>query len=164
MNYNDELLSSNFILHIFAASTSVLSKVLLDHHIMEFNFNKLFNPEPDASNGDDFFGPRISKTNEAWKVDFDSPNNGNFCWWTLNSTEVDTISAYSNALSDLGGVLFLLLSILGLILNFLLIVVLLKNSKIRQEYMTKTVVSIAINDFCWSILLFPCKSLRFFLR
>ena len=131
---------------------------------MELNFNKLFNPEPLPAENDNFFGPRIGVTNQAWTVDFYTTNNGNFCWWTLNSTEVDASPVYSNAVSDLGGVLFMLLSIPGAILNFLLIVVLLKNTKIRQEYLTKTVASIAINDFVWSIFCAPVTSLRYFQR
>ena len=130
---------------------------------MDFNFN-IFKSKVKLQDEDDFINPRLGLTDQAWQVEFNSSSNGNFCWWTLNSSEVDTTPAYSNVQSDIAGVVLMLLSIPGAILNFLLIVALLKNTKIRQEYLTKTVVSIAITDFLWNIIWCPVLSLRYFTR
>ena len=141
---------------------------------MDLNFD-FFKPKHDLSKDEITFGPRIGLTSESQKVDFNSSHNGDFCWWTLNSTKVDpwpvyvnqhsrTTVVYADHASNLGGVIFAILSVPGAILNFLLIVALLKNTKIRQEYLTKTVVSIAITDFLWSIYWLPIMSLRYFTR
>ena len=141
---------------------------------MEFNFD-FFKPKPDLSIDENTFGPRIGRTSEAEQIAFNSSHNGAFCWWTLNSTKIDPIpvyvnqntrtdTVYSNPESDFGGVIFALLSIPGALLNFLLIAALLKNTKIRQEYLTKTVVSIAMTDFLWSIFWLPIMSLRYATR
>ena len=130
---------------------------------MDFNFN-IFKSKLNLQEDVDLINTRLGLTDQAWQVEFNSSSNGNFCWWTLNSSEVDTTLAYSNVQSDIAGVVLMLLSITGSILNFLLIVALLKNTKIRQEYLTKTVVSIAITDFLWNIIWCPVLSLRYFTR
>ena len=134
---------------------------------MDFNFN-IFKSKVNLPEDDDSInlrqGLKRGLTDKAWQVEFNSSSNGDFCWWTLNSSEVDLTPAYSNVQSDIAGVVFMLLSIPGSILNFLLIVALLKNTKIRQEYLTKTVASIAITDFLWNIIWCPVLSLRYFTR
>ena len=130
---------------------------------MDFNFN-IFKSKVKLPEEDDSINLRLGLTDQAWKVQFNSSSNGKFCWWTLKSSEVDTSPAYSNGQSDIAGVVFMLWSIPGSILNLLLIVALLKNTKIRQEYLTKTVTSIAITDFLWNIIWCPVVSLRYFTR
>ena len=131
--------------------------------IMDFNFN-IFKSKVNLKEEDDVIKPRLGLTDQAWQVEFNSSSNGNFCWWTLNNSEVDTIPAYSNVQSDIAGIVFMLLSIPGSILNLLLIVALLKNTKIRQEYLTRTVASIAITDLLWNMIWCPVLSLRYFTR
>ena len=114
-------------------------------------------------------GNRIGYTHMSYKLPLDSSNYYDVCWWTLGSEPFsfavnDTTFVYTETESYIGGVIFALLSIVGAILNFLLIVALLSNSKLRKEYLTKTIVSIALTDFLWSICFLPLFSLHYFQR
>ena len=81
---------------------------------MDFNFN-IFKSKVNLPEDDDSInlrqGLKRGLTDKAWQVEFNSSSNGDFCWWTLNSSEVDLTPAYSNVQSDIAGVVFMLLSI-----------------------------------------------------
>ena len=102
-----------------------------------------------------------------YKLDFNTSDSNDVCWWTLdgeiNSIPInDTTFAYSDTERYIAGVIFAFQSIIGAVLNFLLIIALLWNFKLRKEYLTKTIVSIAITDFLWSVYILPQYSLYFF--
>jgi hypothetical protein len=102
-----------------------------------------------------------------YKLPFNTSESHDVCWWTLDgeSTSIpvnDTTFAYSETERYIAGVIFALQSIIGAVLNFLLIIALLWNYKLRKEYLTKTIVSIAITDFLWSVYFLPQYSLYFF--
>ena len=112
------------------------------------------------------FGPRIGLTVQSYKIELDHSAAHEYCWWTLRGQNVsikenDTTFAYPDAVADTAMVLFGLEGAIGTLLNFVLIIALLKNSAIRKEYMTKTIVSILITDFLFSAFWLPIMSLRF---
>lgn len=49
-------------------------------------------------------------------------------------------------------------------MNFLIIVVLLGSKRLRKEYIRPTIVSIAFNNFCYSLYTLPVQSIHFFMR
>ena len=108
---------------------------------------------------------RLADTMDSLKIsstDFASHGSHEHCWWTLDTKFTNKTSAYSDVESNVAGVIFTIQSIAGSILNFLLIVALLRNPKIRKEYLTMTIVSISITDFLWSVWVLPNMSMRFF--
>ena len=112
---------------------------------------------------------RIGETVQSYKLPINNSEIHKYCWWTLSGQNVsinenDTSFAYSDTEANAAGVIFGLESVAGTLLNFVLIVALLKNSEIRKEYMTKTIVSILVADFLFSIFFLPIMSLRFFKR
>ena len=128
-----------------------------------------FKPDPDFIDNvpDGGIRSRLAGTMDSLKIgspDFKSHGSHEYCWWTLQTNFTDTTFVYSDVESNVAGVIFTLQSIVGSILNFLLIVALLRNSKIRKEYLTKTIVSIAITDFIWSVWVLPNVSVHFFTR
>ena len=120
--------------------------------------------EPESS-----LASRIGKTVQSYKLPINDSEIHKYCWWTLSGQNVsvnenDTSFAYSDTEADVAGVIFGLESVAGTLLNFALIVALLKNSEIRKEYMTKNIVSILITDFLFGVFFLPVMSLRFFKR
>ena len=108
---------------------------------------------------------RIGLTAHSYKLPQTDSEIHKDCWWTLpNDSTNDTSFAYSDGEADAAGVIFGLESVAGILLNFVLIVALLKNAEIRKEYMTTTIISILITDFLFSIFFLPIMSLRFFKR
>ena len=128
-----------------------------------FNFEKLIS---DSNSG---IQNRIGSTAHSHPVDLNTSDYHEKCWWTLEKESVSTTIydgtfSYSNTDANVAGIICTLESIVGALLSLLLIVVLLKNSEIRKEYMTKTVVSIAITDFLFSVFWLPLMSLHYFTR
>ena len=108
---------------------------------------------------------RLADTMDSLKIssiDFPSHGSHEHCWWTLQTNFTDTIFAYSDLESNAAGVIFTLQSIAGSILNFLLILALLRNPKIRKECLTLTIVSITITNFIWCVYVLPIMSMHFF--
>ena len=105
---------------------------------------------------------RLAGTMDSLKIrspDLASHGSHEQFWWTLDTKFTNTTSAYSDVESNVAGVIFTIQSIAGSILNFLLIVALLRNPKIRKEYLTMTIVSISITDYLWSVWVLPYLSL-----
>ena len=103
----------------------------------------------------------------VYKLPFNTSDSNDVCWWTLDgeATSIpinDTTFAYSDTECYIAGVIFAFQSIVGAVLNFLLIIALLWNFKLRKEYLTKTIVSMPITDFLWSVYFLPQYSLYFF--
>ena len=111
------------------------------------------------------FKTRLGITRDAYKVPYNSSAT-DVCWWTLEAQSQsipknDTTFAYSDIESYIAGSIFALQSIVGTILNFLLIIALLRNPKLRKEYITGTIVSILITDLLWCAYILPITSLQF---
>ena len=129
----------------------------------DFKFFKSNQEEPpDLS----FRELRIGKTVQSYKIKLNDSQAHDYCWWTLRGQNVsinenDTTFAYPDVVADTAGVLFGLEAAVGALLNFVLILALLRNASIRKEYMTKSVVSMLIADLLFSAFWLPIMSLRF---
>ena len=93
------------------------------------------------------------------------------CWMldnaTLASLEIDSSDPdfiYTETESIMDGTIIALQCIFGTILNFLVIVALLRNSELRMEYLTPTIISIAVANFIHSIYTLPILSVYFFVK
>jgi hypothetical protein len=133
---------------------------------MDFNF-KLFEFDKPQPNVSENFGPRLGVTSTAYNISFNSSKYHDVCWWTLEAQsasipENDTTFAYSEITCYIAGAVFAVQSVIGTILNFLLIVALLRNPKLRKEYLTKTILSIVVTDFLWCVYFLPLMSHHYF--
>lgn len=135
---------------------------------MAFNFGSLtfFKPNPDFSA---HFGVRLGDTKRAYNISFNSSNYHDLCWWTpeiqsASITENDSTVAQSEVTSYIAGTVTAIQSVIGVILNLLLIIALLKTSKLRTQYLTKAIVSILVTDFLFCVSFLPLISIRFFAR
>ena len=104
-------------------------------------------------------------------IKFKSSNFHDTCWMLDNVTLIslhlspnDANFVYSEKESIMAGVVIALQSIFGTILNFLVIVALLRNSELRKEYLTPTIISIAIANFIHSIYTLPILSCHFLMK
>ena len=91
------------------------------------------------------------------------------CWWTLNNTNDsitsgNTTTVYSDLESNIASGVFGLFAVLGSILNFVLIIAIMKSPQIRQEYLTPTLVSILVTDFGFSIYFLTILSSAYYTR
>ena len=112
---------------------------------------------------------RIGKTHESFQVEIDSNGYYDQCWWTLeNETSLTapskTASVYSEAEAGFATAVFALFSVVGAVLNFLMIIAIVKNQKFRKEYLTPTLVSILVTDFVFSIYYLPIVSSSYYIR
>ena len=131
-----------------------------------FNFRAL---SSDSNLNESDLQNRIGSTANSYTLELNTSDYHEKCWWTLDNQSVsispnDNTYAYSNTESDIAGLICTLESIVGAILSFILIVALLKNSELRKEYMTKTIVSIAITDLLFCVFFLPVMSLHYFTR
>ena len=136
---------------------------------MEFNIFNFRVASSDSDVNETQFQKRIGSTKNAHPLDLSTSDYHKKCWWTLENQSVpitpnDNTFAYSNTESIIAGIICTLESTVGSILCFLLIVALLKNSELRREYMTKTIVSIAVTDFLFCVFFLPIMSLHYFTR
>lgn len=92
------------------------------------------------------------------------------CWMQDNATLIslhlspDPNFMYSEMESIMAGIIVALQSLFGTIWNFLVIVALLRNSELRKEYLTPTIVSIAVANFIHSIYTLPILSCHFLMK
>ena len=100
---------------------------------------------------------------------YDIMENGK-CWSKSNSTSSgyhiqDNDGSYllSNIESIIGGVVITVESFGGAILNFLVIVALLRSRQLRKEYITPFIISNAMTDLVFSTITLPTLSIRFFM-
>ena len=116
-------------------------------------------------------GERISlaKTHQAILVPMDSDEFYDECWWTEKTSKYfempnATASVYPEIGTTLASIYFTLLSVVGSVLNFLMIIALLKTPQFKKEYLTPTLVSISIGDFIFSIYVLPILSASYVVR
>ena len=91
------------------------------------------------------------------------------CWIKIdaesNITEQrsDTNFVYSNTESAIAGFLYGLESFFGAILNILVIIVLLRCAKLRKEYLSPCIISVAFNNYIYCMYPLLVQSLQFFI-
>ena len=79
-------------------------------------------------------------------------------------TENDTLFVYSELESVTAGVCAVIISIFGTLLNMIIILALLKSIDIRKEDFTRFVISLALCDIAFCVLVLPFNAVRFLLR
>ena len=113
-----------------------------DHHLVEFAHYKLMN----------LTGPDEYNKQCYLKVDMHSVLNYN------------TSYCYSTAVSIIGGLGATFQSLVGSGLNILVILALLKDARLRKEYLTPSIVSLAATDFLYSMFTLPMIAIRYFVQ
>ena len=93
------------------------------------------------------------------------------CWMQTDSYPIqfeiridDGSFIHSKIDSIIGGIGMGLISIGGTFLNILIIIILLRSSKLRSEYLTPFIVSMSLADFAYSIFGPPIQCIRYFTR
>ena len=92
------------------------------------------------------------------------------CWIKIdpesNTAELrsDTSFGYSESVSIIAGSLYTLESMVGAILNILVIITLLKSSRLRKEYLAPCIISVAFNNYIYCMYPLLVQSLQFFMR
>ena len=87
-------------------------------------------------------------------------NQSNF--FPMNSTNPDLV--YSEEATILGGVISIILCVCGLILNSSVIFGIAKSPELQKEYLTPTIISIALTDWIFSIINLPIQANFFITR
>ena len=116
-----------------------------------------------------------SQRHYHWVALTDSEYNEN-CWMPVDGTldhngnqisnpviSNDTSYVYDGIPTIWAGLGTGIESILGVILNGLIIMALLKNTKLRSDYLTPAIVSLALTDFLFSFLSLAPFSIHFFM-
>ena len=84
---------------------------------------------------------------------------------SLDSKLNDSTSyVYSTTDSVIAGIGSTILAIVGTFLNFVVILALLRCNKLRKEYLTPSVVSLATTDLLYSMLTLPMLAMRYFVQ
>ena len=101
----------------------------------------------------------------------DSNLSFDHCWMKVdsqaNSTRLTSSNpdlVYSVIETNLGGVISTILSICGILLNSVIIFGIARSPDLRQEYLTPTIISIALTDLIYSIINLPIQANFFFKR
>ena len=105
-------------------------------------------------------------------VKFNSSKYFDTCWMKINTSNTtsplfsshDTKFVYDETESMLAGYVSLLESILGSILNALVILTSLRNKKLQKEYLTPSIISISLADLLFCMISLPGIALHFLLR
>lgn len=109
--------------------------------------------------------------NHYSEVDLYTSNHFNTCWTKIDPLEPtfhdvleDPGFSYSHSVALIAGILHTFESIGGSILNFLIILVVLRSKNIREENLTPSILSIAITDLIFSVYVIPVSAVTFFIR
>ena len=93
------------------------------------------------------------------------------CWMQTDSYPIqfeiridDGSFIHSKIDSIIGGIGTGLISIGGTFLNILIIIILLRSSKLRNEYLTPFIVSMSMADFGYSVFALPFQCIRYFTK
>jgi len=105
------------------------------------------------------------------EVALTTSNYFNSCWTKINpiaptirALTEDPDFCYSDEVAITTGLFLTLEFIAGSILNFLVILAVLRSKDIRKEYLTPSILSIAITDFIFSAYVIPVSAIKFFSR
>ena len=103
---------------------------------------------------------------QYYHIDLDFSQHFNKCWMLekgdFNLTTVDLSYVYTDFEATVLGLIVASISITGTILNAVVICALLRNPEIRKEYLTPSIISIAVTDLIFCVLCLPVHSLHFF--
>ena len=106
-----------------------------------------------------------------FEVDLHTSKYFNSCWTNVNpealSYRVLTENpgfCYSEAVAIMTGLFNMFESVVGVILNLLVILAALRNKDIRKEYLTPSILSIAVTDLILSAYVIPLTAIKFLSR
>ena len=113
---------------------------------------------------------KLKVENRYFEVALNTSNYFNSCWTNINTTEwggraltEDPDFVYSDAVAIMTGLFTTFESILGIVLNLLVILSVLRSKDIRKEYLTPSILSIAITNFIFSVYIIPLTAIKFFI-
>lgn len=94
-----------------------------------------------------------------------------YCWLKVAPSSTDPVVrstdpsyVYSNTESFLLGIENIPLGVVGSVMNLLVILATLRSCELRKEYLTPSILSLALNDFIFSITFFPITSILGFMK
>ena len=94
----------------------------------------------------------------------------NTCWVETSGEEyaetenLGMSSLYSKATLAAAGTITGIESFAGVILNAIILIILIRSSELRNEYLTPSIISIALTDFLFCLISLPILSLHFFME
>ena len=102
-------------------------------------------------------------------ISFNASEYFTTCWTTSGEEYAETenlgmSSLYSKATLAAAGTATGIESFAGVILNAIILIILIKNSELRNEYLTPSIISIALTDFLFCLIGLPVLSLHFFME
>ena len=93
------------------------------------------------------------------------------CWMKIDHKATSSIVlsrnpdyVFSETESTTFGLLNTLFSIAGALMNFMVFLVILRRPDVRKEYLTPSLLSIAMTDFVFSIITLPLEASSYFQR
>ena len=109
------------------------------------------------------FHPNISHYH---LVNLSGSDYNNQCYLKVDVNSIlgnDTGYCYTNIQSVIAGLGAILQSIVGIALNLLVIVALLRTKHVRKEYITPSIVSLIATDLLFSFFTLPMMAARYFI-
>ena len=103
-------------------------------------------------------------------ISFDASEYFSTCWIQTSGEEyaetgnLDMSSLYSKPTLAAAGTITGIESFAGVILNAIILIILIRNSELRNEYLTPSIISIALTDFLFCLISLPILSLHFFME
>ena len=102
-------------------------------------------------------------------ISFNASKYFTTCWTTSGEEYAETenlgmSSLYSKTTLAAAGTVIGIESFAGVILNAIILIILIKNSELRNEYLTPSIISIALTDFLFCLIGLPVLSLHFFME
>ena len=94
-----------------------------------------------------------------------------YCWLNVDPNSsipivrsTDPSYVYSNTETIVFGIGYIPFSVIGAIMNLLVILAILRSVELRKEYLTPSILSMALNDFLFSVYTIPVASLLCFMK
>ena len=119
-------------------------------------------------------GFNYSEINTTYFISVSTQNTSNYfecCWLMIDpKEEPEAVESknpqfvYSIAESMTTGVFAMLLSIVGAVLNFLVICAIKRSQTLRKEYLTPSILCLSIIDFIFSVYILSLRSMLGFMR
>ena len=98
-------------------------------------------------------------------VNLTASDYNDYCYLKVDGNKLSNITdyCYSYAESLIAGVGATLQSVVGVTLNILVIIALLRTKSVRNEYITPAIVSLIVTDLLFSMFTLPMLAVRYFL-
>ena len=119
-------------------------------------------------------GFNYSELNSSYFISVSTQNTSSYfecCWMMIDPKEAsEAVKSknpkfiYSLAQSTISGVLAMLLSIVGAVLNFLVMCAIRRSKNLRKEYLTPSILCLSVLDFIFSVYILSLRSLLGFMR